>query len=232
MMSDGTERGPIHDSLPILILIPSSYVGGGLGWRTFCGAIVCSAASLNPENLVLHPPLADARRPPPMMGEGERKELQAQERDYFLAELLQLRGSFGWMCDGVDSDVAGAGFDVLANLCSYVGGAAERAVAFRCVVHIGCVPLAQEFSRDCVCGLDALAQPAEYLDAGAELRNFAACAFRFLADEIEAVSESLWASRRRASIRRQIARRASADLRRGRRSRLEGRREFSASAAC
>jgi len=41
-----------------------------------------------------------------------------------LAELLDLRGAFRRMSDGVDSDVAGAGFDVLVYFCGYVGGVA------------------------------------------------------------------------------------------------------------
>src|ERR1700685_727386 len=94
------------------------------------------------------------------------------------------------MSDGVDADVAGACLDVLAYLCGDVGGAAQRAVAFGRIGHIGRVSFAQKFSRDRVRRFDALSQRAEYLDASAERRQFAAGAFSFHPDEIQAVGEA------------------------------------------
>src|ERR1700722_3536146 len=124
-MSDGIARGPISDSLPVPIPFP--FVRGGLGWGTFCGAILCGPAILRRHKIselkVLPPPRVDARRPPPTIGGGELT-LQTQERDYFFGELLQLLRPFRRMRHRVDSDVAGAGFDVLGYLCGDVGGAA------------------------------------------------------------------------------------------------------------
>ena len=42
-----------------------------------CGAIVCGAASLNAESLVLHPPIEDERRPPPTLEEAKNEALTA-----------------------------------------------------------------------------------------------------------------------------------------------------------
>ena len=64
-------------------------------------------------------------------------------------------------------------------------------VAFCGVHHIRRVALAQEFARDCMRCFDAFAERAEYLDAGAERLELAPRALRFLADEIQAVSEAL-----------------------------------------
>src|SRR5271156_5345410 len=95
------------------------------------------------------------------------------------------------MRDRVDADVAGAGFDVLAYLCGYVGGAAQRAVTHGGVGHIGRASFTQKFSRDCVRRFDALAPRAEDLDARAEGCELTAGARRFGSDEIQAVGEAL-----------------------------------------
>ena len=101
-----------------------------MGWGTICAAIVWRLtfrgdASSNQKFREIR---SSTRRAwtrvglPPTIGGGEI--LQTQERDYFFAELFQLLRAFRWMRDGVDSDVAGAGFDVLGYLCGDVGGAA------------------------------------------------------------------------------------------------------------
>src|SRR5271155_3662812 len=95
------------------------------------------------------------------------------------------------MRDRIDSDIAGARLDVLAYLRCDVGRPAECSVAFCGVHHICRVPLAQKFARDCMRCFDAFAERAEYLDAGAERLELAPRALRFLADEIQAVSEAL-----------------------------------------
>src|SRR5271155_5062155 len=95
------------------------------------------------------------------------------------------------MRDRIDSDVAGACLDVLAYFRCDVGWTAECSVALCRIHHIRCVALAQEFARDCMRCFDAVAECAEYLDAGAERLELAPGALRFLADEIQAVSEAL-----------------------------------------
>ena len=46
-------------------------------------AIVCGAASLNLEGLVLHPPLEDERRPPPTLEEAKNEALTASTLSVF-----------------------------------------------------------------------------------------------------------------------------------------------------
>src|SRR5271155_5239994 len=90
----------------------------------------------------------------------------------------------------VDPDVAGAGFDVLAHFGGDVGGTAQCAVAPCRIGHICRVSLAEKLACDCLCRFDALAERAEYLDAGAEGCQLAACLCRFHPDEIQAVGEA------------------------------------------